>query len=228
MANNIRCAGYFVRGNPERTQWLEERGFRFDTNKAPRLEDDNRWTYSVVPALAAYRDVHGDLNVSTSFVVPSEEAWPEESWGLMLGSRGLTLGTTMKPCEYIRFHPERLQQLRSRKFVFDDLERRWEETKSALKLFHEKHGHMDVPKSFVVPREDSWPEEVWDKRLGNDVRGMRSQNIYEARDIPERRLWLEEHGFRWKLRQSTAERAMASFVHYGLALEPDGSANAAV
>jgi hypothetical protein len=65
---------------------------------------------------------------------------------------------------------------------------------------------------------------MWDKRLGNTVTDIRSKNCFDARDIPERRQWLEEHGFRWKLRQSTAERAMESFVHYGLALEPDGSA----
>ena len=82
---------------------------------------------------------------------------------------------------------------------------------------------MDVPRSFMVPREDSWPEEMWDKQLGKDVNRMRSAKRYDARNIPERREGLEEHGFRWKLRQSTAERAMASFVHYGLALEPDGS-----
>jgi hypothetical protein len=85
MANSIRCSGSFVRGNPERKQWLEERGFRFETKDAPRLEDDSRWEFSVVPALAAYRDVHGDLNVPFAFVVPSEEPWPEESWGLRLG-----------------------------------------------------------------------------------------------------------------------------------------------
>ena len=109
--------------------------------------------------------------------------------------------------------------------MFDDLERKWEATKSALKLYHEKHGHMDVPFRFVVPREDSWPEDMWDRRLGNGVNRVRSGNGFDARDIPERRKWLEEHGFRWKLWQSGAERAMISFVHYGLALEQDGSAS---
>jgi hypothetical protein len=84
---------------------------------------------------------------------------------------------------------------------------------------------MDVPRSFVVPREDSWPDEMWDKQLGRRVDFMRSCNGFDARDIPERRQWLEAHGFRWKLRQSGVERATASFVHYGLALEQDGSAS---
>jgi hypothetical protein len=184
------------------------------------LEDDSRWEFSVVPALAVYRDAHGDLNVPKPFVVPSVEPWPEESWGLRLG---LVTNAIRSRDAYTRNHPERLHQLKDMGFVFDDLERRWEETKGALKLYHKKHGHMDVPTKFVVPREDSWPDEMWEKRLGNTVHVMRSSNRYDARDIPERRQWLEEHGFRWKLRHSTAERAMASFVHYGLALESDGS-----
>jgi hypothetical protein len=224
MAAHIRCQGCFVSDNPERKQWLEERGFRFDTKDAPKLEYDNRWEFSVLPALASYRDAYGGLNVPRPFVVPSEEPWPEDSWGLKLG---IVTNAIRSKGVYTRNHPERLQQLKDMGFVFDDNERRWEETKSALKLYHEKHGHMDVPQRFVVPREDSWPEELWDKRLGVDVRDMRSNNYYDARDIPERRQWLEDHGFRWKLRQSGAERAMASFVHYGLALDQDGSAHVA-
>jgi hypothetical protein len=225
MANSIRCRGYFVSDNPERKQWLEERGFRFETKDSSRMEDDNRWDFSVLPALAAYRGMHGDLNVPQPFVVPSEEPWPEESWGLSLGKVTNAIRSTST---YTRNNPERLQQLEDIGFVFDDLERWWEETTSALKLYHEQHGHMGVPRSFVVPREDSWPDETWDKRLGETVHNMRSANGYYARDIPERREWLEEHGFRWKLRQSTAERARASFVHYGLALDQDGSAPVAV
>jgi hypothetical protein len=217
--------GYFVRDNPERKQWLKERGFRFDTKDAPKLKDDNRWEFSVVPAMAAYRDAHGDLKVPNSFVVPSEEPLPEESWGLSLG---MVINAIRWQGSYIRNHPERLQQLEGMGFVFGDLERRWEETKSALKLYHEKHGHKDVPQKFVVPREGFWPDELWDKRLGETVIQMRSANKYDARDVPERILWLDEHGFRWKLRGSGAERAVASFVHYGLALDQDGSAPVAV
>ena len=104
--NNIRCQGHFVRDNPERKQWLEERGFRFETKFAPKLEDDNRWEWecSVLPALAAYRDVHGDLNVFHAFVVPSEKPWPEESWGLPLGK---VISSIRYTRAFIRTNPER-------------------------------------------------------------------------------------------------------------------------
>ena len=77
-------------------------------------------------------------------------------------------------------------------------------------------SHMDVPKHFVVPYEDSWPEEMWGKRLGLSVDSLRSHSAYDARDIFERRQWLEEHGFMWKLWQSGAQRARASVLAYGL------------
>jgi hypothetical protein len=101
-------------------------------------------------------------------------------------------------------------------FVLDEHERSWEETKSALNLYHGNYGHMDVPQSFVVPHEDPWPEEMWGKQLGLSVIRMRSQKTFDARDVPERRQWLEEHGFKWTLRQSGAQRARASVLHYGL------------
>ena len=45
----------------------EAKALFFDTKVASRLEDGSRWERSVVPALSAYRDEHGDL-------VPSEES----------------------------------------------------------------------------------------------------------------------------------------------------------
>jgi hypothetical protein len=41
-------------------------------------------------------------------------------------------------------------------FVFGGYERKWEEVKSALKLYHEKHGHTNVSAKFVVPQEGPW------------------------------------------------------------------------
>jgi hypothetical protein len=213
LAKHIRCRGVFVPDNPERKQWLEERGFRFETTKSLNIENDIRWRDSVLPALTAYRDVHGDLNVPYAFVVLAEEPWPEESWGLGLGQ--VTKDIRYRGA-YIRTRPERRQQLEDMDFVFDAHEHSWQETKSALKLYHGKHGHVNVPQRFVVPHEDPWPEEMWDKRLGLSVNTLRSYNTYDVRDVPERRQWLEEHGFRWKLRQSGAQRARTSVLHYGL------------
>jgi hypothetical protein len=77
VAQRIRSRGGFLRDNPERKQWLEERGFRFETKESSNVVNDNSWRDRVLPALTTYMDVHGDLNVLRPFVVPSEEPWPE-------------------------------------------------------------------------------------------------------------------------------------------------------
>jgi hypothetical protein len=213
IVKDIRYGAAFVRGNPERKQWLNDRTFRFETNSYIVPQADAKWESSVVPSLNAFQLVHGDLNVPQLFVVPSEEPWPEEAWGWSLGRATSNIRASG---HYIRSRPERRQQLEGMGFVFDGDERRWEDTKSALKQYHEIHGHVDVKRSFVVPREDPWPEAMWDKRLGKSVNSIRSINTYDARDVHERRQWLEEHGFKWKMRQSGAERARAAAAHYGL------------
>jgi hypothetical protein len=39
-----------------------------------------QWTHVVVPALMAYKNARGDLNIANRFVVPSEGPWPEKNW----------------------------------------------------------------------------------------------------------------------------------------------------
>ena len=45
-----------------------------------------RWQ-CVLQSLQAYQEVRGDLEVPNAFVVPSEAPWPEQAWGVQLGSR---------------------------------------------------------------------------------------------------------------------------------------------
>jgi hypothetical protein len=67
-----------------------------------------------------------------------------------------------------------------------------------------------------MPCEDPWPEAMLDKQLGESVKNMRSYSIYNARDVPERRQWLDEHGFKWKLRQSASLRCITGWSRLAL------------
>ena len=58
---------------------LEDIGFAWERS-------EYQWSHVVVPALMAYKKVHGDLNVAKSFVVPEEDPWPIKSWGARLGN----------------------------------------------------------------------------------------------------------------------------------------------
>ena len=42
-------------------------------------------------SLHVYKELHGDLKVPYDFVVPSEAPWPEDAWGIKLGSRVVTI-----------------------------------------------------------------------------------------------------------------------------------------
>ena len=99
--NNIRGSEHFVKGRPERREWLDSIGFVWDV-----LE--HRWTEQVQPALLAYLEVYDDLRVPTSFVVPSEEPWPEACWGMKLGS---TVDTIRSREAFVKDRPERREWL---------------------------------------------------------------------------------------------------------------------
>eukprot|EP00937_MAST-01D_sp_MAST-1D-sp2_P002301 g2301.t1 len=69
--------GRYVEGCPARREQLDALGFVWSVS-------DRTWE-EVHAVLQAYRDLHGDLFVPNTFVVPSEAPWPEVAWGLKLG-----------------------------------------------------------------------------------------------------------------------------------------------
>jgi hypothetical protein len=98
--NQIRTPDYFVRDSQERRQWLEEAGFRFETAESNnQAVNDEQWEKKVLPAITAYKQVHGDLQVPFSFAVPSSGEW-EEGGAVGHAARGGSEGHTNE--QYIR------------------------------------------------------------------------------------------------------------------------------
>ena len=167
----------------------------------------------VLQALQAYKQVHGDLEVPCTqlFVVPSEAPWPEEAWGMQLGAM---VGRIRRTDEYVKDYPERRAQLDALGFAWDAVsERRWEEVRTALLVYKEVHGDLEVPTRFLVPSEAQWPEKAWGMPLGRRVQGIRSQNVYMLEDHPERRAELGALGFRWGSRQALGVRGGRAHTH---------------
>jgi hypothetical protein len=102
-----------VKHHPERRAELDALGFVWD-------DRERRWE-EVHAALLAYQEVHGDLEVPQAFVVPSEAPWPEEAWGVPLGSRVHTIRSQEI---FVKHHPERRAELDALGFVWDGLGRR--------------------------------------------------------------------------------------------------------
>ena len=98
--SDIRHMEIFVKHHPERRAELDAMGFVWD-------DRERRWEEART-ALLAYQEVHGDLQVSYSFVVPSEAPWAEEAWGMKLGQR---VDNIRRRGDFVREDPERRAEL---------------------------------------------------------------------------------------------------------------------
>jgi hypothetical protein len=194
IVSTIRSQGIYLSDDkPERKEWLDEIGFVWD-------DLERRWDIAQT-ALTVYKAEHGDLLVPQSFVIPSSAPWAEETWGMNLGR---TVGHIRDRGIYLSDDkPERKEWLDEIGFVWDDLERRWEVAQTALRTYKEEHGDLLVPYAFVIPSSAPWAEETWGMKLGSIVNTIRSQGIYLSDDKPERKEWLDEMGFRWRIDSRT-------------------------
>ena len=123
----------------------------------------------------------------------SEAPWPEEAWGLKLGSRVLNVRSYDT---FVKDHPERRAELDAMGFVWDEFERRWELVRDALGVYKELHGDLEVPYRIVVPSAAPWPAEAWGLKLGSRVNNIRSSEAF-IKEHPERRAELDAMGFVW-------------------------------
>jgi hypothetical protein len=209
--NRIRSKGVFTDGYPERRQWLEDRGFRFETAVVENTKNDLRWENDVMPALLTYKEINGDLEVPYAFEVPPSKPWPEHLWGMKLGE---TVSSIRSKGNYVRNDQERRQWLDSIGFEWDDFERQWQSAQQAFETYLQEYGDLVVKQSFVVPSCSPWPEKVWGMRLGWLVNDIRSKSAFMD-GYPERRQWLEDRGFLFKVKPSSAEQVRLAAAHYG-------------
>ena len=100
-----------MKDHPERRAELDALGFVWD-------DWERRWE-EVRTALQAYQEVHGDVEVPFSFVVPSVAPWPEEAWGMKLGIR---VNNIRGKEDYVKHHPERRAELDAMGFVWEALQ----------------------------------------------------------------------------------------------------------
>ena len=126
--STIRSQGTYLKGEDaaERQAWLDEMGFVWD-------DYERRWG-DARSALKAYKEVHGDLEVPKAFVVPSSAPWAEKTWGMRLGE---TVSAMRSQDRYLKGKDAVMRRawLDEMGFVWDDLERRWTDTRSALTVY---------------------------------------------------------------------------------------------
>ena len=59
----------------------------------------------------------------------------------------------------------------------------------ALKLYKKLNGHVDIPKSFTIPENITYPEELWGMKLG-----LKTSNFIYRGDFEGHRDKIEEIG----------------------------------
>ena len=152
--------------------------YRDDLQKIGFIFPAKRNPYSpsrIMRMLLRYKELHGDLKVPPSFIVPGDsELWPREA-------RKFDLGYVVRSIRLGLVFPDEYQTYLNAGFEFDIIHNfDYVAVKLALLRYKELHGDMMVPTTFVVASKSSkWPEETWSLNLGAVVVNIRESNEYE-------------------------------------------------
>lgn len=85
---------------------------------------------SVVQSLHHYRKLHSHLDIPSGFVVPNDNAWPENL-------HGFRLGTVLRRIKYKGALPEYHQQIEKTGFILSTVDHKFEVFMKALKVYQE-------------------------------------------------------------------------------------------
>ena len=130
----------------------------------------------VKAAFEKYKELKGDLLIPFDFLVPSNDKWPTEAWGLKLG----------RIVRRIRFENEFLdhrEELEEMGFSFNRQRQTlgWDVIRDALLTYKSIKGDLMVPAKFIIPYGNSkWPPKTWGMYLGSAVSRMRNRTTYDA------------------------------------------------
>jgi hypothetical protein len=156
--------------------------------------------------LLKYKDLKGDMSVPAKFVVPVNDiTWPKETWSMKLGSVVSTIRAG-------KSHVDKWADLESIGFDFNSqrLHYRYEAIRAALLKYKDLKCNMLVPAKFVVPTNDiTWPEEMWDMKLGRVVMSIRTRKSHV-----DKRKDLESIGFDFNPQQNEFEAIRAALMKY--------------
>ena len=131
----IRSHKIYVKDRPDRVAELNRMGFIWDVY-------EEQWQ-RILDSLHAYKELHRNLEVPREFAVPPEAPWPEDAWGINLGSRVVTIRN--QEC-HIKDRPDRVAELNRMGFIWNINEGALAAaTLDSLHAYKELHGDLEVP-----------------------------------------------------------------------------------
>merc|ERR1711920_588314 len=178
ILSTIRLKGCFVKDNPQRKQWLLERGVILTYYSGLCLSDATsveKWQrYKEIFSL--FYAENGDLNIPRSY----------EHQGIKIGS---VLSHIRHHGNYVRDNAPRKLWLLEKgvSFTYDSLnsasEEKWQRYKEMFSLYYAENGDLKMPESY----------EHQGIKIGIVLRNIRHHGNF-VRDYPPRKLWLLEKG----------------------------------
>lgn len=192
------------RGTQFKTTMLQSIGFPHQDWRA------YVWAEQTLPAMRAFKRIHGHLFVRQGFQVPAERdggvanRWPRATWGLKFGAQCQQLRAGRSNQTISRELVDELDRLG---FMWSDAQWKWEcQLLPALRRFHQLFGHVQVPLRFSVPDHDhQWPRSVWGYKLGAwAARAVDDLKLLEAPHNQRALESLQDLGF---FREDAAEEA---------------------
>merc|ERR1711990_1000196 len=163
ILSNIRWLGDWVKDNPQRKQWLLERGVILTYDSGLCLSDTTRaekWQrYKEIFSL--YYTENGDLNMPHSYVYQ----------GVKIGS--VLNGIRHKGCFVRDNAPRKLWLLeKGVSFTYDSLnsvsEEKWRRYREIFSLYFAENGDLNIPRSF----------EFQGVKIGNILKSIRVQGCF--------------------------------------------------
>lgn len=114
MVQLIRNKDKLVYGHSDRETKLNDIGFPWEENK--RTVFAKKRFELVFDALVIFKQLFGNLFVPQAFIIPQEDPWPEELWGLKLGAR---VNAIRAQGTLVTNSPERRERLSEIGFIWE-------------------------------------------------------------------------------------------------------------
>ncbi len=130
----------------------------------------------LLKAFQHYIHKYGHPLTTENCIVPKSSDWPSECWGF-------DLGAVLFDMRNYNFHRGIRKEVVGLGFDLSP-DYPYEAVHTALSVFKNLYGHVDVPYGFVInPDDASFPPETWGMRLGVTAKSIvKSENMAERRE----------------------------------------------
>ena len=167
---------------------------------------DERFRRTIL-AVVHYKKLYGNTFIPVNYVVPQDD----ESWPLSL--RGEKLGDKLRNLVALDIPPKKLEFIR--KLGIDAatlqlLDQRAVVIIEALSIYKKVYNKREdkpflVPRDFIVPSTEPWPQHTWGLTLGMRVHGIRHKGYYSEYHEEFRSVGLNLNVQKYKKRNESIE-----------------------